>query len=148
MWAAYNMGGLRTWFPDGLEESQSEFTGSVLTLLDSYYKVGGISYIAEGFNEGKKAAVPIAFVAVDFFQSAAWPHVEWFSWATPRNKIEATVTFLQELKRDTPIMIISKPETVPFFSHMGRYGLLQRKATLKGFMPDGDGILYYGRMKR
>jgi len=85
-------------------------------------------------------------VFVDKSQNAFFPHVTWFSWATPRNKIESTVNFLKDLVKDGNVVIFSEKKTMYFFSHMARYGILDRRGTLKKYFPDGgDAIIYQGR---
>jgi len=55
----------------------------------------------------------------------AEPHVQWFAWASPRNRIEATVKFLVELKRVLPFRFHVTESDAEFFFHIGKYGILR-----------------------
>lgn len=51
------------------------------------------------------------------------PHIEWFPWASPRNKFRATVMFLQKYRyRDIGIIVVhALEEAAPFFRRLKEY---------------------------
>lgn len=146
MWlhAAYEMKSFGGFIPDGYD--QETFDDGAKQLFGGLAGAEGCAYILEGYHSQKEKCVPVGVVVVRIFEEAIWPHVHWFSWATPRNKIEASVIFLQEMKKDAPIMILAEENSVRFFSHMARYGLLSKSKKLHKFNGENR-YLYYGKRK-
>lgn len=62
-----------------------------------------------------------------------WPHVWWFPWATPRNKIEGTLKFITELRDDFLLLIVGKEDEKDFWVHICKYGVLERIGKLPGY---------------
>lgn len=142
LWAAYSMGS----FPFMREGAdQVEFNEGMRFVVEDMLKSpDDLFYIVEAQHKVKKSLVPVGLIVVNFMQGAAWPLARWFSWATPRNKIEASVVFLEELQRESPIMIMGDDKTTKFLSHLGRYGLLSRSKVLKNFHGESR-YLHYGK---
>lgn len=142
LWAAYNKGSF-DFMSEGAD--QKEFNEGMLWVIEDYIKSpDDLFYLVEAYNETQKSTVPVGLIVVNFMQGAAWPLANWFTWATPRNKIEATVVFLEELQRESPIMIMGDDKTTKFLSHLGRYGLLSRSKVLKDFHGESR-YLHYGK---
>lgn len=57
------------------------------------------------------------------------PHVHWFPWARPRNKLEAALKFINVMRKRYGILIATDRESEPFFTHLVRYGVLRRIGT-------------------
>lgn len=142
LWAAYSKGS----FPFMAEGAdQKEFNDGMAYIIEDMIKSpDDLFYLVEAYNGPKKNTVPVGLIVVNFMQGAAWPLARWFSWATPRNKIEASVVFLEELQRESPIMIIGDDKATKFLSHLGRYGLLSRSKALNGFHGERC-YLHYGK---
>ena len=64
------------------------------------------------------------------------PHVEWFPWATPKNKLRSSVMFFQKFRyRDLGIIRVHTIEPwVPFFKNLKKYVPLFYVAKI----PNGD----------
>lgn len=145
IWSAYQRGAF-TELPIGRDLDSDEFTKVMDAIIDRYYERDGTIVVCEAFFAEWGAPAPVCLTFVDKNQEAFFPHVFWFSWATPRNKIESTINFLKDLVKDGNVVIFSERKTMFFFSHMARYGILDRRGTLKKFFPDGgDAIIYQGR---
>lgn len=143
LWAAYIEGSF-DFMAEGA--NQEEFTkGMTWVIEDKIKSPDDLFYLAEAYNVDKKRTVPVGLIVINFMQGAAWPLINWFSWATPRNKIEASVVFLEELQRESPIMIMGDDKTTKFLSHLGRYGLLSRSKVLKDFHDGERRYLHYGK---
>ena len=68
-------------------------------------------------------------------------HVEWFPWATPRQKLESVVKFLHEY--DSNLVTSAKDEFVDFFNRVTRYGVLRKVGRIENmFEPGVDGTIY------
>lgn len=95
-----------------------------------------------------RGVIPIGVVTVAFRQHPnlrrqAEPHVYWFPEATGRNKIEATLKFIVDLKADHLVIVIAKPADWRFFDHLCKYGALRRVGTIRGFLASGESVGYY-----
>ena len=145
LWVAYKQG--------AFEELQvikglaaEEFSDYMDTVVENYYNRDGTIVVGEAYFAERDGQAPVCVTFVDKSQLAFFPHVIWFDWATPRNIIESTVNFLKDLVKDGNVVIFSEKENMFFFSHMARYGILDRRGTLKKYFPDGgDAIIYQGR---
>jgi len=91
-----------------------------------------------------QGSAPVGVAMVGYLDNAAMPHVHWFPWATDRNKVECSVLFLRDLKKEAMPLILAQPETVPFFSHLARYGLLRRAGTIPNYRENEKSILFHG----
>ena len=54
------------------------------------------------------------------------PHVDWFPWATPRNKMEGSAAFLREVSKRYKLFIYADEESIPFWTRMTQYRILRR----------------------
>lgn len=123
-----------------------EFSEVMDAIVETYYGRDGTIVICEAYFDEWKGMAPVCITFIDKSQEAFFPHVFWFGWATPRNKIECTIDFLKDLVKDGNVLIFSERKNMFFFSHMARYGILDRRGTLKKYFPDGgDAIIYQGR---
>jgi hypothetical protein len=64
-------------------------------------------------------------------------NVTWMPWATARNKVEVTVKFLNEMRHDLVLEIISQQKDWKFYEHMARYGLVRPVGTFYERFEDG-----------
>lgn len=69
----------------------------------------------------------------------------WFSWASKRNKLEAAVHFLNQMRKDTTILGFAEPSAIPFFEHICRYGVLRRAGTVFDMIGEGPRGVYQTR---
>lgn len=83
---------------------------------------------------------PVGLIGAEYQYSYLQPHVEWFAWASDRNKVETIVKFLADL--DEPAMIWTRTEEAPFWRRMGHYGVLKQGCELPSLYGDEDGMLW------
>lgn len=143
-WLAFQMGAFEEL---KFSEDQKEFTEQLLIFITDIMTQGGFVYIISAKSTrraDKNEVTPVGVVMVNFYENAAWPHVIWFPWASSRNKLEGAVFFIQELKKQMPILIIAKESDAPFFSHLSRYALLSRGCKINKHFGDENGILFRG----
>lgn len=69
----------------------------------------------------------------------------WFSWASKRNKLEAAVHFLNQMRKEVTILGFAEPIAIPFFEHICRYGVLRRAGTVFDMIGEGPRGIYQTR---
>lgn len=112
-------------------------------MIEAFLSAGSEFFTALGRVPGK-GQVPVGIVKVERHQMALWPHAVWFPWSSGRNRVEFSVGFIQELKKEGMVLIIAEEDTVQFFAHLGRYGLLRRAGTLRWYFNGEPGVLFQG----
>ena len=70
--------------------------------------------------------MPVGIVGGLYRQEVLEPHVEWFPWATSRNKIEALLAFIDGMRKDTALLIFTDFEERNFWLRMAQYGVIRR----------------------
>ena len=120
---------------------QEEFTNQVNDLFAQILQTGG-SIIMLCAPIQDKGPSPVGLIVMSYFEDVGYPHVQWFNWATTRTKIETIVSFIQDIRKHTPILITAKEVDAPFFSHLSRYALVRRVGTIKERFGSEDGFLY------
>lgn len=137
IWAAYKMGGMpEDVLPQGL--SKEQFMECVVDFVGAVSNI----YILRGSNKGV-SDMPIALVASLIIGQRMEPHVTWFPWATSRNKVETSINFINEMRKNYKLHIISSMDDVPFFNHLCRYGIVQRIGKRIGYYANGDHAMFY-----
>ncbi len=78
------------------------------------------------------------------------PHAEFFPWATSRNILRVTVSFLHMMKykRIGVCMVYSLKNSVALFNKCTKYGVLFRNGMIPGGDQRGDEYVYSIRGKR
>ena len=131
LWAAYKMGA----FPDLLQDiSETDFAWEIGPVLETY----DFATIAKAKKPGRDGLTPVGIFLVSLVGAHAEPHVIWFPWATPRNKLELVIKFLIALNKDYTTIVNSKEENKRFFEHLCKYGILRRIGIAYKFFEDGQ----------
>ena len=76
------------------------------------------------------------------------PHIEWFPWATPRNRLEAALEFLDGLRKQGKTALITTVvggEAERFHNRICRYGVTRFVGKIKGYFNGDDANLYQTR---
>lgn len=81
--------------------------------------------------------VPLGFLGADRDDHKLWPHIVWFSWATPRNKIECALKFITDMRTDNIIYVFDQPEDHLFWVRMAQYGVFRRIGKSEDHWTDG-----------
>ena len=69
----------------------------------------------------------------------------WFPWASIRNKLEAAVHFMNQIRKELTIVGFCEPEAINFFEHICRYGVLRRAGTVFDMIGEGPRAIYQTR---
>lgn len=133
---------------DGFTGTQDEFTAQAESLLAEADKIWLVEDKNAQFKEG---AGPVGVFLANFDGWSLIPHVEWFPWATPRNKLRCTVGFLQSMRYSNEIgsiKIFAHAEFAPWFKHLKRYLPIIWVGKITGGRPRADEHVFYVRGRR
>lgn len=72
---------------------------------------------------------PVGLMVVGISDHRMIPHVQWFPWASKRNKIETVLKFLNEMRKKWGVLVVADPDSVNFFNHICKTGILRRIGT-------------------
>lgn len=59
----------------------------------------------------------------------------WFPWATRRNKIESSVNFFNEIRKEIQMVEYASKEHKPFFEMIAKHGIIRRVGTMHNVYP-------------
>lgn len=138
-WAAYR----KDAFPNlSSELSQQEFRTTIISTLESFDD--RYTFIAKTI----KGECPVGIVGI---LGTGWriePRIQWFPWASDRNKLESVVNFLNEVKKQKMAFVYAGEKDIRFFTHLCRYGIIRRGCRIKMFFEDlTDAMLFYSRIE-
>lgn len=134
LWAAWRKGDLAEFIANaravGLAppaDTRASFDAWVAGLVSSFE----VYAIAAPNPQAPKdePLVIVGLVGIDRVHAAFMPRFWWMSWATARNKIEGSVRFLVDTRKEGVVLFHERDET--FMKHMARYHLTRRV----GFIP-------------
>lgn len=127
-WAAYRAGDtFRDVFP--AELTAPEFKQAFGELVNGRYDAAWVL-----FAETSKGFLPVG-LALGF-----WPHrvarpfmvldaMVWFPWASPRNRIEATTKFVNEVRHEVPLLAFARERDKRYLEMLARHGVARRIGT-------------------
>ncbi len=144
LWAAYE----RNEYYDFPEDLTQESFADYIEEISQHKEL----LMAEDFNKGYKERGPVAFVMVDY--PDYWrmmPHVIFFSWATPKNVLRSTVSFLQKVRYSRTIgvcIIHSLEQSKNLFDRCIKYGVLSYVGKMRRGDPRGDDFIYSVRGRK
>ena len=135
LYAAARLGGtpLQTIAADDPEKFAKEFADHVAVRYHRAYTMVA--------TPPKRDHMPVGmvFTILPFYgKNVMWVgDFIWFPWASPRNRLEATVHFLNQMRREHAILGFAEPESIEFFEHVCRYGVLRRAGTVFDMLQEG-----------
>jgi len=89
---------------------------------------------------------PVGMVFADprFGGNGIEPHVEWFPWATPRNKLECSIQFLKQIGKDVKIVLYIREEDDKFWHRVWQYKVLKKACKIQDCYGSGEhAVMYY-----
>ena len=105
--------------------------------------------VAEDTNGNyEKGAGPVGVFLSNYDGWTLAPHVEWFPWATPRNKLRCTVGFLQSMRyaRDIgSIKIFAEARYAGWFKRLKKYVPVSLVGKITGGRETGDEYIFHLR---
>lgn len=66
------------------------------------------------------------------------PEVEWFFWATPINKLETMLRFIEDKRKDNLILFFADGQTHKLCEHLARYGILKGPKNVDNWFGFGE----------
>jgi len=106
-------------------------------LFHEFFRLG-VHYILTARTSAFKTLdgqVPVGLVDANPEDHRMVPRVMWFPWASPRNKIEPTVRFLDDHRKEHLVLIYDDESSHRFFVRMAQYGILKRIGPASGPLP-------------
>jgi hypothetical protein len=142
LWAAYDMGSFPA-LPKGLTKPQfGEFVRNFVAAKSS------VLVIEEDHKYFREKRGPVALVSVDTY-AGGWkmePQIDFFYWATKRQRLAAVVSFLQMVRYSKEIgvcVVRVGDKDVKFCEHLYKYDLLRPIGKLPNARPDGVENIFY-----
>lgn len=139
-WAAYRLGAFADHFAAGIE--QEEFR-----MFLAQFRERGLWFTLlarvkwQGVDRG---IAPVGLIACDVPERKGrpelQPHVLWYPWASPRNKLEAGLKFFNDLRKTTTVLIFAKAtdECDRYFGTLKKYQVLRRVGTAYDHFDAGE----------
>lgn len=145
LWAAYKAGCPDFGFPNGMDPK--EFEQAILDTIGNWAK--GWMLMAPLYGEitsDQGGIQPVGIVAAGITEHRMEPHVIWFPWASPRNRLEAAVAFLNEMRKTWQVVIFARPENAGpkgLFTVLCKYAVLRPVGTFYRWFGDGEKAMIY-----
>ena len=119
LWAAYRLGLWRDNL-DG-ELSRDAFLQRTLEIISATdYDWIVVARQAEGMRP-----VGLVLAAAMADGRRIEPHIDWFPWATPRNKLEGSAAFLRQVSKQFKILVYVREAERGFWDRLKQYRLLR-----------------------
>lgn len=103
-----------------------------------------LSISKEPFKGGHEK--PLAIVVAGERDNIVEPHAIWFSWATDRNKLEAGLAFLDQLRKNGKIALVTTPKGTKdeaFHHRICKYGVARCVGHIQGYFGEyEDAVLF------
>jgi hypothetical protein len=135
LFAAYKKGGDFD-LPDGL--TPAEFDDYFLRRFEGF---DGYTTLVAPVN-GKQQPVGVVAI-VGAGGDKMEPHVIWFPWALPRNRLEASAQFLNEMRKSYNVLIFTRLDVAKLYDRLCDYGILRRVGTPERWYSDGAPAAMY-----
>lgn len=137
LWAAYRKNVFKDELPDGL--TTEDFTKVILATIGNVIQAEGEVWIFYGQSD-RPVGMIVGHVAGDRME----PHVFWFPWSTPRNRLECSLKWLVDMKPRFSLFIWAKEPNWNFFFHLCKYGVIREVGKYRKFPGGGDAMLFQG----
>lgn len=132
----------------GFAGTAEEFTRTVEPELAAADRL----FILEDRNrEFAKGRGPVGLVQANYDGWTLCPHVDWFLWATPRNKLRCTVGFLQAMRYTHDvgcIKIFAEGQHVEWFKWLKRYVAISLAGRIPAGRATGEECIFYLRGRK
>ena len=132
----------------GYKGSPEEFTAKAEPFLAAADKIFFLEDTNKEFESGKG---PVGVVLCNYDEWSLFPHVEWFPWTTPQNKLRCTVGFLQAMRytRDVGIIKIqANAANDKWFKWLKRYVAINLAGRIPHGRADGMESIFYIRGRK
>lgn len=130
------------------EISKAEFGDALIAALGL---VGHEAVLAFVPYEGSRRAVGLFYWRgmVSGEDRHIFPSVLWFPWASPRNKLEAVLKFIDEARLgDRQVLVYAPERDEKFMRHLCLYGMLKFTGRVDDYFRKGNHALHYFSRER
>jgi len=137
LWAAYRLG---FWADDvDAELSKEAFQEKVIeTLARADY-----DWIVEARQNDNMRPVGVILAHALPDGRRIEPHVDWFPWATPRNKLEGLAAFLREVSKRFKILVYVEEREQNFWERLKQYRLLRHGCKVIDHFDRGEHAFFF-----
>lgn len=132
-WAAYKRG----WKVLSPNLDVTEFNRQFADLLNNFNS----SYLLYALSLNN-AIIPVGILSIHGIVHVV-PYVEWFPWATARNKVEVVLNLIRQTKNKVQLMIYASDAENNLMRQARAYGLLHWGCVVKNYYPDGTKANFY-----
>lgn len=137
LWAAYRLGLWRDIMDDQL--SQDAFYQRALEII----AFADYDWILEARQAEGMRPVGLVLAAAMLDGRRIEPHVDWFPWATPRNKFETMALFLRDVSKRFKILGYIEEQDRAFWDRMRQYRLLRHGCKVIDHFSRGEHALFF-----
>lgn len=141
LWAAYRKGVLAEMF-EGTDLDATEFREAFDEAAEKYSE--GWVVVADT----KKGRMPIGIVLGAMAPLAAYliiVGIAWFPWASPRNIVEGTVAFFNDLRKQVPWIGYAREHHKRLYEVCCMHGIMRRIGTSFVIFPGHQAAVFEGR---
>lgn len=111
-----------------------------VTGLDISNCNGGTRFI--GYGNTKHGYAPACILDVAGTPYVFEPHVTWFPWVRPKDKIVNFKWAMQELAKSAEVMLTVQKDQTPFFEHFVKLGVLRKIGFINRLPEIGEVHMY------
>lgn len=145
LWAAYDLGSFPA-LPKNMKKD--EFFKCVASFASSK---GSVLIVDDDHPRFRDRRGPVAIISVDNYGWRIEPQIDFFFWASKRNRLRAAAAFLHMTRhsRDVGVCVVRVTDKdVPLCEHLRGYDLLYPCGKIPNGDPRGDESLFYLKGKR
>ena len=121
--------------PAGL--SVEQFNKALVELLRNFNE----AYILSALSVNNEL-FPVGILSI-LGSTHCVPYIEWFPWASVRNKTELSIYVVRELRKKTQVFLYATDEENNLMRLMRAYGLLHWGCNIKNYFANGDRANFY-----
>lgn len=134
------------WASYRLSQKDHEGLDKFKLALDSYLSSRDIIWILESVTS--KGRIPVGYLSGEFVGPMLHlDEVQWFNWASKRNKVECSVAGLNEIRKTYVALFLSPMKDKEFFVHIARHGIIRRVGTINDVFVDAPAALFQTRLQ-
>ncbi len=145
LWGAYDLESFEK-MPKGLKPEQF-----ALLLRRHIAAKSSCLMVDEDHKYFRDKRGPVAMISVENYGWKIEPQIDFFHWATKRQRLAAVVSFLQMVRysKDVGVCVVRVGDKdVHFCEHLYKYDLLKLSGKLPNARPDGTETVFYIRGRR
>lgn len=131
---------METWkeaMPEGMTKQ------AFMEYLTEWLGLANLDWIFE--VKGPQGLRPIA-LGIGLYRAgtrAIEPHIDYFPWATPRQKFEVAATFMKEAGKQYKVFVYADAKSQSFWDRIWQYRILKKGCTINDYFAPGESAVFY-----